>query len=220
MVQSSRSRRATAAAFVFVASVTAMSAHRRDEYLQAARLDIGPDRVDVQLDLTPGIALADRVIADVDHDHDGIVSSAEARAYAAVVQHDTRLEIDGQTIAARFVEGSPATVEAMRNGVGTLHVQWNAALPPLAPGTHHLRFTNAHHQDIGVYLANVVVPASDRIAVIAQDRSADQRRFTVTYELKAEQRSAAVVRALLLLLAALAAAAAMVVKRSTRPSRT
>ena len=219
-MRSSPGSRAAWAAILLAATVSTLSAHRRDEYLQAARLDIGPDRVDVQLDLTPGIALADRVIADVDHDRNGVVSDAEAGAYAAVVQHDTRLEIDGRTIQARFVEGHPATVEAMRNGVGTLYVRWSAALPPLAPGTHHLRFTNGHHQDIGVYLANVVVPASDRIAVIAQDRSVDQRRFTVTYEVKAEQRSAALGRALLLLLAAIAAAAAMFLRRSARPSRT
>jgi hypothetical protein len=36
------------------------SAHRRDEYLQAARIAVGPDRVRIELDLTPGMAVADR----------------------------------------------------------------------------------------------------------------------------------------------------------------
>ena len=32
-------------------------------------------------------------------------------------------------------------------------------------GPHHLRYRNTHRPDIGVYLANVLVPASDRLAV-------------------------------------------------------
>ena len=37
------------------------SAHRRDEYLQAACLAIDPDRVELALDLTAGIAVAEVV---------------------------------------------------------------------------------------------------------------------------------------------------------------
>jgi hypothetical protein len=216
MVRSSRSRSA-ALAILLVVAAAPLAAHRRDEYLQAARLAIEPDRVELQLDLTPGIALAGRVIAEIDRDRDGVVSDAEARAYAAVVQHDTRLEVDGRVVPVRMVESRPATVDAMRNGIGTVQVRWTAALPALAPGPHAVRFTNGHDADIGVYLANVLVPASDRVAVTAQDRDVDQKTFTVSYELKG-QRSARWSGALLVLLGG-AAAAAVVVRWSARPSR-
>ena len=39
-----------------IAGGAGVSAHRRDEYLQAARLAIDPGRVQLELDLTPGIA--------------------------------------------------------------------------------------------------------------------------------------------------------------------
>ncbi|HVD92322.1 MAG TPA: hypothetical protein VNC21_08575, partial [Vicinamibacterales bacterium] len=58
-------------------------AHRRDEYLQAARLAIDPARVEIELDLTPGIALADTIIADIDRNRDGLFSPDEQQAYGS-----------------------------------------------------------------------------------------------------------------------------------------
>ena len=55
-----------------------VSAHRADEYLQAARLAIDPARVQIELDLTPGIALAEAIIADIDRNRDGSLSAGGA----------------------------------------------------------------------------------------------------------------------------------------------
>ena len=184
MRNSLSSRAAVLSILVAAATVAAVSAHRRDEYLQAARLAIDPGRVELQLDLTPGISLADRLISEMDRDHDGAVSDREARGYASAVQHDIALELDGRLLSLVLIESLPATAESMTKGEGTLQMKWQVALPPLAPGTHRLRFRNAHHADIGVYLANVLVPVTDRIAVTAQERDVDQRDFTVDYDLK------------------------------------
>jgi hypothetical protein len=181
-VRSSRSRRSACAGLLLVAAASTVSAHRRDEFLQAARLDIGPDRVELQLDLTPGIAIADRVVAQIDRDRNGVISEAEARAYAAVVERQTLLEFDGRRLVRQLVEDRTADEDAMRRGEGTLRLRWTAPLPPMADGAHRLRFVNAHDPDLGVYLANVLVPSSDRVAVTAQDRDVDQRSFTVDYE--------------------------------------
>jgi nickel/cobalt transporter (NicO) family protein len=164
--------------------VAAASAHRRDEYLQAARIAIEPDRVELQLDLTPGIALADRVIGGIDRDGDGAISSTESAAYATRVEHDVRLELDGRALPTRLTGNQPAAVEAMRNGEGTLSLRWLAALPPVASGVHRLRLVNGHRPEMSVYLANVLVPSSDRVIVTAQDRDVDQRQLTVTFEVK------------------------------------
>ncbi len=53
---------------------TIVSAHRLDEYLQAARIDLQRDGVRIALDLTPGSAVADALIAAVDRDHDGVAA--------------------------------------------------------------------------------------------------------------------------------------------------
>ena len=61
-----------------IVGVAEVSAHRRDEYLQAARLAIDPGRVQLELDLTPGIALAEAIIADIDRNRDGSLSAGRA----------------------------------------------------------------------------------------------------------------------------------------------
>jgi hypothetical protein len=167
-----------------VATSGKASAHRLDEYLQAAQLAIDPDRVELQLELTPGAALAAAILAEIDRDRNGTISDAEARAYAAVVQGAIRLELDGSVLHPELVESRPPAVDAVSKGEGTLRLRWTAPLPPLADGPHELFYMNAHHRDVGVYLANVLVPSTDRVAVTSQDRDVEQREYTVAYELK------------------------------------
>ena len=177
-----RASRCVAAALV-AAAVTPLSAHRLDEYLQAARIGIDPDRVQIELDLTPGISVAPRILAEIDRDHDGAISREEARAYEARVTGDLHLDVDGRSLALEPVESQCHLVGQVLKGEGTLSLQWAATVPTLTPGTHRLRYRNDHHADIGVYLANALVPASTRIAVTAQRRDVDQSELVIEYEL-------------------------------------
>ena len=47
---------------------TDVAAHRTEDYLQAARIGLEPDRVLITLDLTPGIAVAESFLAALDRD--------------------------------------------------------------------------------------------------------------------------------------------------------
>jgi hypothetical protein len=143
--------------------------------------------VELQLDLTPGIALADRIVAEIDRDRDGSISDAEIRGYAAVVLNGITLAVDGSQLQPRLVETRLPAVGAIPQGTGTIQLRWVAQLPPLGAGAHRLFYRNTHHRDIGVYLANVLVPANDRVAVTGQDRDVDQREFTVAYQLRDAQ---------------------------------
>ena len=67
------------AAGLLVGEVT-VGAHRLDEYLQAARVSVAPNRLDVDWELSPGVAVAERVRRLLDCDGDGRVSEAEADA--------------------------------------------------------------------------------------------------------------------------------------------
>ncbi len=186
-----RSWRRSSAALVgsaLVALVAASpSAHRRDEYLQAARLAIDPDRVEIALDLTPGIAIADQVIAEIDRDGDAALTSAETGAYAQRVLAELALDIDGQPLRLELIESASPAIETMRRGEGAIRVQLRASLPALGAGSHRLRYRNAHRPDISVYLANALVPASDRVAIGAQRRDAGQRDVTIEYALGADR---------------------------------
>ena len=165
--------------------VADVSAHRRDEYLQAARLAIDPGAVQLELDLTPGIALAEAIIADIDRNRDGSLSLDEQRAYGSLVLGALTLEVDGTPVGARLAATSFPDPEAMRRGEGTIRIQSAGSLPRLSVGPHQLMFRNSHHADRSVYLANALVPASDEVAVTAQRRDRDQTELTIDYVLRA-----------------------------------
>jgi hypothetical protein len=162
------------------------SAHRRDEYLQAARLAIDPHRVELALDLTAGIAVADVVLSEIDLDKNGLISVAEARAYADRVLSAIALDVDGIPLRVELVESTFPTFDSVRQGEGTTRIQAAALMPRLADGLHHLRYRNAYRSDIGVYLANALVPASDRVIVAAQRRDINQRDLIIDYTLNGQ----------------------------------
>jgi len=163
------------------------SAHRRDEYLQAARLGIEPDRVELALDLTAGIAVAEVVLSEIDLDKDGMVSVSEARAYSDRVLSAIALDVDGIPLRVELVESTFPTFDTVRKGEGTTRIQATASMPRLDDGLHHLRYRNAYRSDIGVYLANALVPASDRVIVAAQRRDVNQRDLVIDYMLSGQR---------------------------------
>jgi len=161
-----------------------LSAHRRDEYLQAARLALDPSAVQLELALTPGTAVADAVFREVDRNGDGLVTAAEQRAYAAQVLAAITLSVDGTSIQMEPAGLIFPEREMIQRGEGTIHLRYNAALPRLLDGEHHLVFRNRYPGDIGVFLANALVPDTDRIAVVAQRRDFTQRDLTIDFVLR------------------------------------
>jgi hypothetical protein len=168
-----------------IAVVAEVSAHRRDEYLQAARLGIDPGAVQIELDLTPGIAVAEAIIADIDRNRDGLLSQDEQRAYGARVVSALTLEIDGTPVRAQLGDTSFPDPDVMRRGEGAIRIQSAATIPGLSMGPHQLLFRNGHHPDGSVYLANALVPESDHVAVTAQRRDGNQTELTIAYVLRA-----------------------------------
>jgi hypothetical protein len=166
-------------------------AHRTEDCLQAARIDVEPDRVLVTLDLTPGAAVADSLLAAVDGDGDGSLSADEQAGYAAQMAHELRLEIDGHPLRLWMVSASFAELAALRRGEGAIRLRLEAALPALPPGAHRLLFRNAHLAGHSAYLANALMPESDDVAVTAQRRDRDQSELTIEYDLRGGSTSSA-----------------------------
>ena len=75
---------------------SAVFAHRDDQYLQATLVDIEPSGVRLQINLTPGMAVAERVLAQIDRDRDGAISKNEAAAYAESLKRDLTVRLDGR----------------------------------------------------------------------------------------------------------------------------
>jgi hypothetical protein len=178
--------RAGSAAAVFAVAAVCVcgdraSAHRRDELLQAARVAVERNRVELELDLTPGIAVADAVIADIDRDRDGSLSADERDGYAARVMRAIDLSLDGGALDVRLLSAAFPEADAFRRGEGTIRLRSAVVLPRVADGDHRLAFRNGYRRDVSAYLANALAPQSDRIGIVAQRRDAEQRELTIEY---------------------------------------
>lgn len=163
---------------------TTASAHRRDEHLMAARIAVEPDRVDLELDLTPGIAVADATIAGIDRDGDGELSANEKRDFVGQMLDAVVLELDGLPLHVQQVESTFPGLDAIRLGEGTIQLRSTVRLPRQATGEHQLLFRNTYSPDASVYLANALVPVSDRVEIRTQHRDASQQNLTVDYVLR------------------------------------
>jgi hypothetical protein len=193
---------------------TSLSAHRRDEYLQAARIAVEPDHVAIDLALTPGAAVAETLLATIDTSHDGALSAAERAAYGRRVLGEISLVLDGRPLPLQLTAATFPDLASARRGEAAVRLRIRTAATSVRPGAHQLAFTNAHLPEHSVYLANALVPESDRVAVTAQRRAIDQHELTIDFALSAmpEQTS----RAPLIITLACAAALIIPVVRRRR----
>ena len=175
------SNRGPAVLIALVLAGTSASAHRRDELLQAARIGIGEQRVQLELSLTPGIAVADAIIGEIDRNGDGALSDEERGAYADQALRAMQLAVDGRPLRVEIVAATFPAIEALRGGDSSIELRAVATLPSLPSGKHRVSFDHAYRREIGVYLTNALAPQSDRIAITAQQRDPDQRSTTIEY---------------------------------------
>ena len=177
------------AAVAIIAASVSVSAHRMDEYLQAARFGIDADRVELQLDLTPGVAMTDSIVSEIDRNSDAAISSTECKAYAGAVLADLALSLDGRALRLDPAASTCPDVDALRRGEGVIQLRAIAPLGDVSNGVHHVSFRNAHRRSVSVYLANALVPTDGRIAINAQHRDEAQTDLTIEYTLRGSTAS-------------------------------
>ena len=164
-----------------VAGGVTTSAHRLDEYLQAARIDLQRDAVLIEMVLTPGAEIADSVVAALDRDSNAQLSRDEQDTYARDVVQLLRLTVDGIPLPLQVSSSTFPTIDALRSGEGMIRLRLQARHDALADGGHRLSFSNGYWVRHSVYLANALAPASTDIAVAEQRRTPDQRELTIHY---------------------------------------
>ena len=175
--------------FAWLATVSPASAHRLDEYLQATRLSIDIDHVEVEIDLTAGAALASKVFGWIDTNRDGEISDAEGEAYARQMLHSVVLKIDGYPVPVTLAGASFPQFYDMSLGVGTIRLWATAKVSSAGAGRHQISFLNTHRPESSVYLVNALVPQNSRIQLGDPRRDRAQHSLTLYYTVKAEAPS-------------------------------
>ena len=153
---------------------SAVFAHRLDEYLQATLVVIEPGDVRLQVNLTPGVAVAEQVLAQIDRDRDGAISANEAAAYGELLKRDLTLRLDRRNLELQLTASEfPAPVE-LRTGGGIIQMEFSATPGPLAAGAHRLALENRHLTTVSVYLINAAQPRSGAVHITKQQRNDNQ----------------------------------------------
>ncbi len=157
------------------------TAHRLDEYLQAARVSLARDRITMEIDLTPGASIAAEVVARLDRDGDNAISPAEAAAYGQAVLTDLVLELDDRPVAMTLAQVEVTSIDEMRDGVGAIQLRAFGDVAADVAGRRHLYFRNNHQPGTSVYMVNALVPEDRAVGVIGQTRDAVQREVRIEY---------------------------------------
>ncbi len=172
-------RLAAAGALLLLVAAPA-SAHRLDEYLEAATITVWKDRVEAQLRLAPGVAVLPAVLATIDTDADGTISGPEQRAYAERVLRDVTLRVDGDRLRLRLVSTTYPSLDALQEGRGEILIAFDAPVPR-GGRERQLTLENRHQRRIAAYLVNALVPQDPDIRIAAQSRNYEQSFYRMDY---------------------------------------
>jgi len=159
-------------------------AHQLDEYLQATLVAIEPGQIQFRINLTPGVAVAERVLGLIDQDRDGIISTNESAAYAELIKRDLVVRLDGRTVELKPGSSFFPGPEELRTGSGIIQIHYAATPVALAAGSHRLSLENRHLLPASVYLFNAAQPKSASIHIIAQNRNENQSTGEITFSVQ------------------------------------
>ena len=169
-------RRLVACALLALSMVGRAAAHRLDEYLQATLIGVARNGTDVEIQLTPGVAMLPVLMAVIDQDRDGRISPDEERTYVERVVREVELQLDGAPAPLSLIESRFPTVEAMQEGLGTIRIKLHSPR-----SGHRLRFETRHLPQVSVYLVNCLAAPSDGLVVTHQERDEAQKSIAFDY---------------------------------------
>lgn len=170
-------------ALVAVAHLTVLhtQAHRLDECLAASLIRLEPDRVRIEVHLTPGIEVAPKLLASIDTNRDGTISVAEGWAQGEALGRKLDLRIDGKRVPLNLEFADFPDATSFRSGEAAAILVFEARIDPVKPGPHVATFRNRNRPPKPIYLANAVLPMDRSIAVNGQERNRNQSRLQIRF---------------------------------------
>lgn len=157
-----------------LASPSTSLAHRLDEYLQATLVTIEPGEVRLQINFTPGVAVAEQVLSLIDRDRDSVISTNEFTAYCKSVKRDLILQLDQRKLELKLTSSNCPSPAELRTGSGIMQMEFSATIGSLSSGAHRLSLKNRHLRALSVYLFNAAQPRSGSVHITRQKRNDSQ----------------------------------------------
>lgn len=176
-----RTRGCSPALLALVLLPVCVFAHRLDEYLQATLVIIEPTALKLQINLTPGVAVAKQALANIDVDRDGVISTKEAAAYAKLVKQDLTVRADGRQIKLEVTASEFPPLAELHSGAGIIQIEFSAPKLLFAPGRHTISVENRHLPKLSVYMVNAAQPKSRAVRITGQKRAESQAQAEIDF---------------------------------------
>ena len=172
---------AALAATMIAAISPSANGHVLDEYLQSTLVVIEPGDIRLKINLTPGIEIADKLLSQIDHDGDGVISAGEAGAYAQMLKRDVTVRLDGRDTQLQLTASNIPELALLRTGHGIIQMEFSLTPCYFSGGNHRLTFENRHSNSFGVYLFNAARPRSESIRIVRQNRNNNQSQGEIEF---------------------------------------
>ncbi|WP_395745429.1 hypothetical protein [Prosthecobacter sp.] len=208
------------ASLVLLALPSVVRAHQLDEYLQSTLVVIEPASIRLQMILTPGVSIAEKVLALMDGNADGVLSTEEGAAYAALLKRELSLQLDTQDLELKLTASDIPTPAELRTGAGIMQMEFTAVPDTIAAGPHTLTLRNRHLPSVSVYLINAAKPKTATIQINRQTRIENQSAGEIAYTFQPPADSSQGVERMAALAGLLAAAVGWWLLRKSRAEKT
>lgn len=156
-------------------------AHPSDAYLQASYITIHSSRIEIELNLTPGVLVAPQVLPELDKNNDQQISEAEGAAYVNDVVRNLAVQVDERALALDVSKIELPTYLNLQAGYGIIRVVASAAFDKNTSGAHQLLYKNNNAPAGVAYQVNVLVGKDTSIALGQIIRNENQQRFSLEF---------------------------------------
>jgi hypothetical protein len=120
------------------------------------------------------VAVAEKVLAVIDGDGDGVISKGEAAAYANALKRDLIVRLDDRNATPQLTVSNFPQLAELRAGIGIIQIEFSLTSSSSAPGAHKITLENRHLPAMSVYLINAAKPKSTLVRIDEQKRNQNQ----------------------------------------------
>ena len=119
----------------------------------------------------------------IDRNHDGVISTNEATAYAELLKRDLVVRLDERDVDLKVTSSNFPEVDELKSGWGIIQIEvYEIHSGSLVVGSHKLALENHHLNAVSEYLFNAALPKSEFIRNIAsQKRNDSQSMGTIEF---------------------------------------
>lgn len=159
-----------------------VAAHQLDEYLQATIVAIEPGEIRFQINLTPGVAVAEQVLGLIDLNRDETISTNESAAYGELVKRDLVVRLDRHNVELKLARSYFPEPAELRTGWGIIQVEYSVKPGSLKAGPHKLNFETRHLPGRSAYLFNAAQSKSAAVQITGQKRNENQSTGEIAFD--------------------------------------